>query len=138
MRLLGLRHRQVLEEEGLLDQLCDIPDIESLHKIVAMDFDGLGADVQLLADLPTRIAVRNESEHLELAGRERGRLLGHVFPEDGLHGTPLTLSGIAAPLLLVFVCSLRYPNCGYIMITLGPRGFYAHHQIYFGSEKQDC
>ena len=43
--LVGVGPRQILKQEGLPNQLRHIPRIEPLHRIIAMDFDGLGADL---------------------------------------------------------------------------------------------
>jgi hypothetical protein len=59
--------------------LGDVPNIEPTHQVEAMDFDRPDTDIQGFGDLTIRMAQRNQSQDLALAGRNMQRRLETVF-----------------------------------------------------------
>ena len=52
--------------DGVLDQFGGVAEVQFLFDVGAMGFDSLDAEVKFFGDLPSAVALADETEHFEL------------------------------------------------------------------------
>jgi len=76
---------QVLEQEGLANQLRHISDFQTPHQIEPVDFHRLHANLQLIRNFPAGVSLSDQVQDLLLTRRERRRRRRLAFRRSFLH-----------------------------------------------------